>query len=137
MPYVTRSQEFARSAAEVWDLIGGFQAAANWHPALQGSSREDIDGVEHRRLDLGGGASILEKSLGSDNTSYGYEIVDAGPLPVASYRGVLSVAPAGSGCVATWSSTFDANGAPDEAAAGAISGIYEAGFGALVERFST
>ena len=137
MSNVTRSQEFTRSAAEVWDIIGGFHAAADWHPAVQGSSREDIDGVEHRRLDLGGGASILEKSLGADAMSYGYEIVDTGPLPVASYRGVLSVAPAGSGCVATWSSTFHANGAPDDAAEGAIAGIYEAGFAALVERFST
>ena len=135
MTHVSRSIEFSASASDVWAHIGGFQDLADWHPAVQGSAKEESGGVEHRRLDLGGGASIFEKWLGSDGTSYAYEILDPGPLPITSYRGTLSVAPSSKGSVVSWSATFEPAGAPEADAAGAVSGIYEAGFAALSEKF--
>jgi imidazole glycerol phosphate synthase subunit HisF len=131
MAHVSRSVALAATAEEVWKAIGGFQALGDWHPAVKSSTREDIGGAEHRRLELVGGGELLEKSLGSDGMSYGYAIVD-GPLPVSHYRSVLAVAPAGSGSVVVWASSFTAN-KPDALAA--IAGVYEAGLGALKERF--
>jgi len=132
MAQVTRSATINATPAEVWALIGGFQALPEWHPAVAGSAKEIIDGIEHRRLSLEGGGEILEKNLGADAMSYGYEIVES-PLPVADYRSILTLSEAGGMAVATWSSTFDGTG---EGSAAVIAGIYEAGLGALVSRFS-
>ena len=136
MTQVSRSIELQVSAEQVWDVIGGFQSLADWHPVPQQSIREDVDGVEHRRLELGGDApAIVEKHLGSDAMSYGYEITDPGPLPVSGYRSILSVSPTSAGCCVSWVSTFTPVG--DEAgAAAAVAGVYDAGLGALQERFA-
>lgn len=131
MAQVTRSIALPASAEDVWAVIGGFQALADWHPAVASCTQEDIGNAEHRRLELEGGGEILEKSQGSDGMSYGYAIVES-PLPVSHYRAVLTVVPSGEGCIVVWVSTF-ADKTPDAPAV--IAGIYEAGFGALKERF--
>ncbi len=132
MAQVTRHVALGVDAETVWAAIGGFQAIADWHPAVADCVRDDIGAAEHRRLALEGTEDeLLEKFLGADTHSYGYAIVD-GPLPVSHYRAVISVAPAGAGSIVTWCSTFTPKG---EGAEGVIAGIYEAGFAALVERF--
>ena len=132
MAQVTRSVTLNATPGEVWAAIGGFQSLADWHPAVETSTRDDIGGVEHRRLGLAGGGEILEKNLGVDAMSYGYEIVES-PLPVANYKATISVADAGGGkVVVVWSSTFEgtADGASD-----IIAGIYTAGLDALAAKF--
>ena len=131
MAHVARSQFFAEPAAELWAAIGAFQSLADWHPAVATSTREDIGGVEHRRLALAGGGEIVEKHLGAEAASYAYEIVD-GPLPVSGYRSSLTVVDVAGGCVAVWTSTFEPTA---EGAENAVAGIYEAGFSALAARF--
>ena len=134
MAQVTRSAVVAAPAADVWALIGGFQALPDWHPAVEGSAKEQAsDGAEMRRLSLAGGGEILEKSLGSDGMSYGYEILES-PLPVANYKAILTAAETGGKTMITWCSTFDATA---DGAEGAIAGVYEAGLGALTERFGS
>jgi len=131
MLHVSRSILLEASPAKVWSVIGGFQALPDWHPAVADSAKEIIDGVEHRRLSLNGGGEILEKSLGADRTSYAYEIVES-PLPVAGYRSTLTLVDCGRTCAVIWTSTFAATG---DGAAEVVAGIYEAGFGALSQRF--
>ena len=131
MAQVTRAVVVGAPADAVWSVIGGFQAMPDWHPAVAGSAREVIDGVEHRRLSLEGGGEILEKSLGCDAASYGYEIVES-PLPVSDYRSVLCVSEAAGRAVVSWSSTFTGRG---EDASDVVAGIYEAGLNALASRF--
>ncbi|MEM7191117.1 MAG: SRPBCC family protein [Pseudomonadota bacterium] len=129
MALVTRTQHLAAAPAEVWAAIGEFHALADWHPAIVGSTSEEDGSV--RRLDLGGGAEVVERFLGRDGMSYAYEILDS-PLPVSNYRSILTAAAAGTGTVLAWSSTFDptADGADD-----VIAGVYTSGFAALVETF--
>ena len=132
MAQVTRSVTLNAAPGEVWAAIGGFQSLADWHPAVETSVRDDIGGVEHRRLGLAGGGEILEKNLGADAMSYGYEIIES-PLPVVEYKATISVADAGGGkVVVVWSSTFEgtADGASD-----IIAGIYTAGLDALAAKF--
>ena len=131
MAQLTRSVTLNAAPADVWALIGGFQSLPDWHPAVETSTREDIGGVEHRRLGLAGGGEILEKNLGGDTMSVGYEIIES-PLPVANYRATLAVADAGGKAVVVWASTFEgtADGASD-----VIAGIYNAGLDALAAKF--
>lgn len=131
MAQVSRSVALGASPAEVWSAIGGFQALADWHPAVAASAKEDRGGVEHRRLSLEGGGEIVEKWLGGDAMSYGYAIIE-GPLPVADYVSVISVADAGGKAVVVWCSTFTptADGAED-----VIAGVYDGGLSALKDRF--
>lgn len=127
MANITRAQAFNASPDDVWAVIGDFASLGDWHPAVVKQTNEG----DLRHLEIPGGAVIVEKSLGGDTHSYAYEIV-SGPLPVTGYRSVLSVAPAGRGCVVSWTSTFEANA---DAAHGAVAGIYEAGLKALAEKF--
>ena len=128
----------AASADEVWRLIGGYNALAEWHPAVQRSELED--GGRVRRLSLAGGASLLERlhSFSERERSYGYSI-EEGPLPVAGYRSTVSVRErAGQrGCEVHWSGEFTAQGAPEAEAMGVIRGIYRAGLDTLAKRFGS
>ena len=64
--------------------------------------------------------------------SYGYEMTQNGPVPVANYYSVISVVPSGTGSAVVWTSTFDPTGDGAEAT---VIGVYEAGLGALAKRF--
>jgi len=133
MAEVSRTITLNAPMDQVWGLIGDFQGLANWHPAAESVAKEEIDGAEHRRIALKGGGEILEKLLDSGGGSYRYEIVES-PLPVANYVSNLSAADFEGKTLVTWGATFDgtADGADD-----VVAGIYEAGFGALAERFGS
>jgi len=131
MATVSRSITLNASVDEVWGVIGNFQGLADWHPAAASVSKEEIDGTEHRRIHLEGGGEILERLHDAGGGTYTYTIVES-PLPVTSYLSMLSAADQDGKTVVTWGSTFEptADGAED-----VVAGIYEAGFGALTERF--
>ncbi len=133
MAQLTRSVTLNAAPGEVWALIGGFESLPDWHPAVETSVREDIGGVEHRRLGLAGGGELLEKNLGSDTMSVGYEIIE-GQLPLADFKATISVAVAGGKAVVVWASTFEgtADGASD-----VVAGIYQAGLDALAAKFGS
>ena len=133
MAKVSRSVTLNASLGDVWGLIGNFQGLADWHPAVASVAKEDIGGTEHRRIHLEGGGEILEQLHGTGDGNYSYTIVE-GPLPVTGYLSMLSAADKDGKTVVTWGSTFEgtAEGAED-----VVAGIYEAGFGALTERFGS
>ena len=133
MAQVTRSVTLNAAPGDVWALIGGFQSLPDWHPAVETSTRDDIGGVEHRRLGLAGGGELLEKNLGSDTMSVGYEIIE-GPLPLADYKATISVADVGGKAVVVWASTFEGTA---DGAADIVAGIYQAGLDALAAKFGT
>lgn len=123
MSKVSTKTKLDKSAAAVWDLIGGFNALPDWHPAVEKSELED--GGSTRRLSLAGGGEIVEELTAQGGKSYSYKIV-AGPLPVANYRSTINVTDDGDGCTVEWSSEFDPTGAAADAE-NAIKGVYEAG----------
>lgn len=136
MPKVTMSMELPSGVDKVWDVIGGFNAIANWHPAVEKS--ELSDGGEMRTLSLAGGGQIVERleKLDDAGHSYRYSIVDS-PLPVSNYTAEIQVQPNADGksCTVQWSSDFKAAGAPDLEASKVIEGIYQAGFDNLKKMF--
>ena len=128
---VTETIALAAPADKVWDKIKDFDKWQGWHPAV--ASTKITKGGDNkvgtvRVLSLNGGGEIAETLTGFDaatkSTSY---VIDASPLPVDHYASTLSVAAKDGGSVVTWTSTFDAKGAPDADATKTISGVYRLG----------
>ncbi|MFQ6018444.1 MAG: SRPBCC family protein [Kiloniellaceae bacterium] len=131
MTKVNVTTQLAVPAETVWNVIGGFNALADWHPAVESSVLEKDGGSTTRRLSLVGGGAIVERLDHVDESErrYSYSIL-SGPLPVADYRATIRVRENadGAGCTVEWSSEFEPSGAPESDAVAAIRGIYEAGF---------
>ena len=137
MAKVSSSSHLMVPAETVWELIGDFNALADWHPAVERSELEE--GGHVRRLSLVGGGSIVERleRLDNDSFRYRYSIIDS-PLPVADYVAELRVEKdaSGDGCEVQWSSEFNASGASVADAEKAITDIYNAGFENLKKIFA-
>ena len=124
----------ALAANAVWAKVGDFCGIAKWHPAVKNCTLSQKDGAAMRLLDLGGGASVLEKLISRDDAkrSYSYAIVE-GVLPVQNYVSTLTVSAKCAGSTILWTGKFDAKGAPDANAAKLISGISKAGQAVLAK----
>src|SRR5919106_3935853 len=87
---VSSSTHLSVPAEKVWELIGQFNALADWHPAFEKSELEQ--GGKVRRLSLVGGGTIVERleRIDDETFRYRYSIVDS-PLPVANYVSELKV----------------------------------------------
>ena len=139
MTEVKETVELGASAADVWSLIGDFDRLDSWHPAVA-ASEASLDGTSRiRHLTLGDGSIIVERldSHDDESRSYIYTTLDAGPLPVQDYQSTIEVTSDGTNARVTWSSEFEAHGAPEADAQAAISGVYTGGFAALIEKFGT
>jgi len=115
----------------IWSTISEFCSIKDWHPAIADckESKEGNDTIRVLTVKDNGG-TIKEKLTDSDDTSYSYQIVDPGPLPVKNYSAKLWVEPDDrdpSRTVIHWDATFDANGKSDEEAMKAIGDIFMAG----------
>lgn len=137
MSKVSVNQVFPVSADVLWSLIGSFNGVPEWHPAVESSDVAEEGGARVRTLGLVGGAKLVERLENLDNGArvMEYSILSAGPLPIANYKARIQVDPEGAGCRVTWSSEFEAQGAPASEAEAAIRGIYEAGFENLKKMF--
>ncbi len=137
MAKVSMSTDLNVTPEEVWELIGGFNALPDWHPAVEKSKLENNGTM--RKLSLVGGGTIIEKleKLDEDEHLYTYSIVNS-PLPVANYTATIRVKDAGGGKTnVEWSSEFNAEGASESDAIKVIQGIYQAGFDNLKKMFGT
>lgn len=121
-------------AVSAWAAVGDFCGISKWHPVVTKCEMSEKDGKTFRTLTLKDGAKLLEQLVTFDKAamSYTYTIVE-GPLPVKNYKSTLSVKPAGSASILSWTGSFDANGAADAEAVKIITGIYEAGAGELAK----
>ena len=118
---------------KVWELIGQFNALADWHPAVEKSNLEE--GGTVRKLSLVGGGEIVEKLLPTDEEhTYEYSILSS-PLPVMNYTSKIKVIKDGDGAKVVWSSNFEPSGASESDAINAITGVYQAGFDNLKKMF--
>ena len=135
MAKVSLTTDLDVAADELWNLIGGFNALPDWHPAVEKSELQEEGQV--RELSLKGGGTIIEKLVKNDPDEkvYSYTIEDS-PLPVSNYQAEIRVKDNGEGKSSVeWSSEFSAAGAPEEDAMEVIQGIYQAGFDNLKKMF--
>jgi hypothetical protein len=126
-------------ASAVWNMIGGFNELARWHPAVVKSEElKEKGGLTTRRLTLSDGGVIVAELEEHDDRArtYSYSVVET-PLPVAGYRARLHVREAADGlsCTVAWTSEFEPSGAPESEAVKVIRGLYEAGFDNLRRLF--
>ena len=120
-------------ADKVWQTVGDFNGLPRFVAAAT-KSRMEGEGVGAlRTLTLPDGAQIVERleSYDDEGMALSYSIV-SGPLPVEDYLSTVKVTPLSENqCTVSWSSTFEARGASEEEARGAIEGIYAMGFEGL------
>ena len=109
---------------EIWEVVGDFCAIESWHPAAVECVEEKEDGVVFRTITLKDGAKLKEKLTGTEDLAYTYEIVE-GPLPVKNYKSRLwlEVDDEPDRSIIYWQSDFDADGASDDDAKKAVTGI--------------
>jgi len=109
---------------EIWQVVGGFCAIKDWHPAVASCEETKEGDVTFRTLTLKDGGKIKEKRTGTEDTAYTYEIVES-PLPVKNYKSKLwlEMDDEPDRSVILWQSDFDANGASDAEAKNVITGI--------------
>ena len=125
------------AADDLWNLIGGFNALPDWHPAVETSELEEEGSM--RKLSLAGGGTIIEKLVKKSDTErlYSYTIEDS-PLPVANYTSTIRVMDDGKGkSQVEWSSEFTPKNVSDDDAVQVIQGIYQAGFDNLKKMFGS
>lgn len=136
MAKVTMNTRLTVSPDKVWELIGGFNALPDWHPAVEKSELEEEGSM--RKLSLAGGGTIIEKleRVDENERTYTYSIVDS-PLPVANYNATIRVKDDGSGnTTVEWIGEFNPEGATENEAVEVIQGIYQAGLDNLKKMFS-
>ncbi len=92
MAKVEMATEPPGPAQRVWDLIGGFNTLADWHPAIEKSQSEKEGTTTLRRLYLAGGGTLLERLEAVDDNQrvLRYSIVES-PLPVGDDLATLRV----------------------------------------------
>lgn len=147
---VTMTAEVAADPAEVWAAVGDFQDMS-WLPPVHSTAGEggnDIDATRVLTLGAEDGPTVEEVLYkhSDEKMSYSYRIteVKVEVLPVTNYSSHLTVKPReGGGSLIEWRGAFyrgyPNNDPPpelsDEAAITAVTGVYQAGLDALVERF--
>lgn len=124
-------------AADVWAVIGDFNALPKFVEAAVESS-VDGEGIGTvRTITLPDGAKLLERleAYDAEKMMVKYSILK-GPLPVADYMSVMQLNPTDAGCELEWSSAFNAAGASDEEARTTLEGVYQMGFDGLAKIFA-
>ena len=138
MAKVSMTMNLGVPADKVWELIGGFNALPDWHPAVEKSEVEGEGKGSVRTLHLAGGGTIRERleQIDDEGKVYSYSILSS-PLPVMNYTATLRLREAedGSGCAVEWESDFQPAGAPEGDAVEIIQGVYQAGFDNLRKMF--
>lgn len=122
----------AKSPDAIWAKITGFCDITNALPTLKCALSAD---GKTRTLTLEDGKKVVESLEAHDDAgrTYSYTIIDSGPLPVANYHSKIAIMAEGAGSMIVWTAHFDAKGASDEAAKGAIEGLYKAGADTLAK----
>ncbi|MFP5512762.1 MAG: SRPBCC family protein [Alphaproteobacteria bacterium] len=124
---------------QVWNQIAPFCAIADWHPAVEGCTLRKTGGMQERDLALKGGGAIQERlmSVSAGKHRLRYTLL-SGPLPVKNYSSTIRLSSVDARTTRiTWSSSFEASGAPDAEARKTIAGIYTSGFEGLRKRLDS
>lgn len=123
-------------AADVWAIIGDFNALPKFIEAATKSSVEGEGTGAVRTVILPDGSALRERleHYNADAMTVKYSIVD-GPLPVVDYLATMVITATENGCELKWSSKFSPNGISEEEARNTITDIYQMGFDGLAKLF--
>ncbi|MEY2402942.1 MAG: hypothetical protein QOD38_493 [Acidimicrobiaceae bacterium] len=136
MAEVQVTGEFGADVDEVWKLVsdfGGLLESMGVPVELSGP-----EGIGQERTITMGPEPTVERLEEIDNDAHRLVYsIQSGPLPVSNYMGTMQLSTIGEGRTKVeWSATFDpAAGFPEADAVSIVSGVYNAGIGALQGRF--
>jgi carbon monoxide dehydrogenase subunit G len=126
---------FDAPAEQVWGFFRDFGGVAKWPGSGVSSCSVEGEGIGAvRTLSLGRGNPIRERLVQFDDAdrSFSYSILGPCDLPVSDYVGSVKLRAEGaSRTTIDWIGTFDAKGAPEEAAQKIVEGIYRGGIAAV------
>ena len=126
------TQIFPIPADVLWGMIGDFGDTGKWSGRPPEACICDGDGIGAlRTLTLADGRVIVDRLEAQGEYYYSYSIVTS-PLPVRSYRAMMTVAPLTDySSVFTWSGNIEPEGLTDEQAVAFFEDIYRMGIGLI------
>jgi len=128
--------ELAAPAADVWQLVGGFDSLPCWLPFIPQSKLSEGGRVRH--LVGPGGAVIVERLMSFDERarSYTYHILQS-PFPQKDYLSTLKVrsVDGSDNCIVEWSGEFTPDGATEQEVSALFQSMYDDGLKSLKARF--
>lgn len=137
MASASASVEISVPAAEVWQLIGGFDSLPDWLPYIPKS--ELSEGGRVRHLANPDGGIIVERLMAFDEVgrSYSYHILQS-PFPQKDYLSTLRVQEIDDGrrSRVEWFGEFEPIGVSKADIQTLFQGIYEDGLAALERHYS-
>ena len=129
--HVQTSRVLPFPASKVWKLIAGFNTLPDYHAAVPESRLEEGGAVRYLTIseDAGGGI-VVERLMQFDDEkmTFSYKIIDLieSPLPLHDYQAWVDLDPIdANNCKLSWSSKFNAMGAPQSEAEEIIRAIYK------------
>ena len=133
MPTATIIHIFPLSAADLWTVIGDFSDTGRWSGRPPEACVANGEGVGAlRTLTVQDGRVIVDRLEAQGELYYSYSIVSS-PLPVASYRATMSVAPlTADSCTFTWSGAFEPQEIGDAEATAFFESVYRSGIAMMI-----
>jgi carbon monoxide dehydrogenase subunit G len=133
MAKIAVEEDYAASAAVVWQKLSDFGGLASWMPGVATCESEG-DGVGAVRKVSMGPVVVVERLESFDDAgrSLSYSIIE-GPMPVQNYLATISVRETGAdACHVDWSASFDLpDGLTEEQIAPGLEGAYGGALTAL------
>lgn len=134
MANVEQEREFEIDADRMWKTIGDFTKLDEWAGGIE--SVDLSNEGKTRKLNLPGGACIVEHLVDEGDQTYTYALDPGGPLPVTNYTSTISAHDAGDGrCKVRWTAQFDpADGTPEETAVQIVNMVYSSGLDSIAKK---
>lgn len=145
MTTVTISSIIDAPVEKVWARIRDFNGLPNWHPRMVESHIEDGKPATEigcvRNFTLASGPKLREQltAFSDDDFLTSYSILET-PQPISNHSATLQLRRVTDGgrTYAEWTATFDAPAEnADELAAGMGANVFQGGFNALQEHFTS
>jgi uncharacterized protein YndB with AHSA1/START domain len=145
MTTVTISSIIDAPVEKVWARIRDFNGLPSWHPRMVESHIEDGKPATEigcvRNFNLASGPKLREQltAFSDDEFLTSYAIVET-PQPISNHSATLQLRRVTDGdrTYAEWTATFDAPAEKaDELAAGMGANVFQGGFNALQEHFTS
>jgi len=133
MAKISVNEDYAASAADVWQKLSDFGGLAGWMPGIK-SCEVKGQGIGAVRTLAMGPVKIVEKleSFDDDGRRLSYSLVE-GPMPLKNFLATIEVSETSpSSCRVKWSAAFDLpEGLSKEKIAPGLEGGYGGGLKAL------
>jgi carbon monoxide dehydrogenase subunit G len=126
MARVSVNEDYAASAADLWQKLADFGGLAGWMPGVK-SCEVKGEGIGAVRTLVMGPMKVVERleSLDTEGRSLSYSLLE-GPMPLENFLATIQVAETSpSSCRVDWSATFDL---PEGVSEGQVAPAREGGY---------